>query len=235
MKKALVMMIIVTIFGMAQVLLAQAKTQGQVKKTTSGRVDEKGGKIQEPGKPDESKAIAFDVRLVGGLAVPMGALSTLGLEVGGGGHLDAELKLPFMLGPMQMKVALSVGFYGMGLKPDLTTNTFNASISLVPILGYAIIAFPIKSISLTPYIGIGGGGNASGASITGGSKPSLSSFDGTLAFRLGAGYALPPLPRLSILLNLDYLIIFEQDLSGKPNNAQMLDIELGVSYRLIGK
>jgi len=171
--------------------------------------------------------LALDVRLGGGIGIPIGALSAVGSDLGGGGHVDAELRLPFALGPLEVKAGLSFGVFGFGIT--------DASISMLPVLAYGIVAYPISKIGLTPYAAIGGGGNATVWGLI--SDPSLTgeSFDGTLAFRLGAAYALPPVPKLSIIFDLSYIIVFEQDLSGNPNNGEMFNIELGVSYRILGK
>jgi hypothetical protein len=216
MKK--VVLLIVIFLSINQTVFSQAARQTPPAKPVV--TNEKGA--SESAKPD----LALDIRLAGGLGVPLGVLSDMNSDVGGGGHFDAELRLPFALGPLEVKVGLSAGFFGFGL------TSADASISMVPILGFGIVAYPIKKIGLTPYLAIGGGGNATSWSAGSGSGES---FDGTLAFRLGAGYAIPSLPKLSIILDVSYLIVFEEDSAGQPYNGEMLNIELGVSYRLLGK
>lgn len=204
----------------------------QVKKPAA-TVDEKGRRIQDQTKsPDAQKNnLSLDIRLMGGIGLPMGSLSTAGLGLGGGGHLDVELKFPFSLGSLQLKAGIMGGYYGLGIASN--ANKISASVSVIPILGYGALAFPINSTGLTPYLGVGGGGSSISFQPTGAGAKALSSFDGTLGFRLGAGYALPPLPKLSVNLNLNYLIIFEVDNNNKPNNGQIFNVELGVSYKML--
>jgi hypothetical protein len=229
MKKNIVALLLITVFFGAQVVTTQAQ-QGQVKQPVKTRVDEKGVAADE--KKTSASGIALDVRLAGGIGLPMGSLSAVGLGLGGGGHLGVDFKLPFALGPVELMVGAQGGFYGLGLASS--NGALTASVTLMPFLGFAMVTYPIKNIGITPFLGLGGGATMVGASVSGSSSTSLSSLDATMAFRAGASYMIPGVPKLSVLLNLSYLMIFEADLAGNPNNAQLLGIELGVSYRILG-
>jgi len=217
---------IVSTLIFSQLAFAQAQKQGAAKP----KVDEKSAAIDD--KKPSGPGIALDVRLGGGIALPMGSFSDVGLGLGAGGHLGVDVKMPFALGPMDLLAGAQAGFFGLGLAS--ATTTVQASVSVMPLLVFATFAYPIKDPGITIFLGLGGGASSIGASVSGATSANLSSFDATLAFRAGAAYKIPPMPKLSVLLNLSYLMIFEANLAGGPNNASLLGVELGVSYRLVG-
>lgn len=229
MKKNIFAFLLFTIFFGAPVVITQAQ-QGQVKQPAKTGVTEKGVTTDE--KKSSAAGIALDVRLAGGIGLPMGSLSVVGLGLGGGGHLGVDFKLPLALGPVELMAGAQAGFYGLGLASS--KGALTASVTLMPFLGFAMVTYPIKNIGITPFLGVGGGATMVGANVSGTTAASLSSLDATMAFRVGASYMIPGVPKLSVLLNLSYLIIFEADLAGNPNNAQLMGIELGVSYRILG-
>ena len=108
----------------------------------------------------------------------------------------------------------------------VTATGKTGTLTLLPILAYANAAYPLPS-GLRPYAKIGFG--LTMASLSGeyddGESISASSNDLTMAVSVGTGYTHASLPNLEFLIDMSYMIVFEE-VSGN-----FISFSLGIAYR----
>ncbi len=121
-----------------------------------------------------------------------------------------------------LRAGASLGYSSFNVEATGKTGT----LTLLPILVYANAAYPLPS-GLRPYAKIGFG--LTMASLSGeyedGESINTSSSDLTLSVSIGTGYALASLPNLELLVDISYMIVFEE-VSGN-----FASLSLGIAYR----
>lgn len=121
-----------------------------------------------------------------------------------------------------LRAGASLGYASFPVTATGKTGT----LTLLPVLAYANAAYPLPS-GLRPYGKIGFG--LTMASLSGeyedGESINTSSNDLTLAVSVGTGYTHTSLPRLEFLIDISYMIVFEE-VSGN-----FACLSLGIAYR----
>ncbi len=178
--------------------------------------------LEKGEKPDEipfTEKYKFRMGILPALMIPTG-------DVGGalGMGLGAQIfgDLLFWEKETSIRAGASLGYYSFPVEATGKTGT----LTLLPILLYADAAYPLPS-GFKPYAKIGFG--LTMASLSGeyddGESINASSNDLTLSVGIGTAYALASLPNLEFILDVSYMIVFEE-VSGN-----FASISFGVAYR----
>jgi len=166
-------------------------------------------------------------KLFGGLEIPSGSTATY-IGPGFGLHLDFDAGI-VRFKQVSIRPGFSAGYYSFSKSnPYGATGTVDASITVIPITLYIMGTYTVelKSLTLTPYLSLGGGGSASKFTMSGDLTWDKSSFDGVFSFNTGSALSLKSLKGISFFLNFRYLSVFETQPLG------IAGIELGAGYSL---
>jgi opacity protein-like surface antigen len=163
--------------------------------------------------------------LLPGMSFPVGELGGL-IKVGFAGNIFSDLAVPISFlksRGLYLRSGLSIGYAPFGS----AVSEYDAKISLLPLLAYAELAYPLQ-VGIKPFVRFGTGGTFSSlkdkSENPGASDES--SFDYTLALGAGASYQHRAIPRVEFLLNLGYMILFEEV------NGNFINISIGACYHL---
>lgn len=106
------------------------------------------------------------------------------------------------------------------------SSSFVAKINLLPVLPYAELSYPL-AFGLSPLVRLGIGGSFTFLKDSSGSPDPAneSSFDAAVSISAGASYQHRSIPRVEFLLNLGYLVMFEQV------NGSFINLSIGAYYQ----
>jgi|GEM_PF-3185029 len=163
--------------------------------------------------------------LLPGMSFPVGELGGL-IKVGFAGNIFGDLAVPISFlnsRGLYFRSGLSIGYAPF----SSAVSEYEAKISLLHILAYAELSYPLQ-VGIKPFIRFETGGTFSSlkdkSENPGASDES--SFDYTLAIGAGASYQHRAIPRVEFLLNLGYIILFEEV------NGNFINISIGACYQL---
>lgn len=159
-----------------------------------------------------------------GFSMPIGDIAAV-LSPGYGASLLMDIRIP--LTRLERK-----GFY---LRANISTKILyffskdpdvDANVLLIPNLLGAEISYNLK-YGFRPFFSLGAGFSFA---ILSGESPKTgavqkSSFDGSIMPRLGIGYTNQSIPRIELLLDFGYLLVFEKQ------SGSFINFSFGISYR----
>ncbi|MDH5718997.1 MAG: hypothetical protein OEZ13_00095 [Spirochaetia bacterium] len=230
-------LILILIFGISNLAFAQrgrkAKVQEQEQPTNDAFAEEK---IEQEAKDEEPIDFMKDLKPRAGIylspVIPMGTLGdSISTGFGFGLHADVLFPLSFLKAlNLELRTGLFFAYSSFSGNVDLTiegttdTVPYAMAASIMPLIVYANVGFPMKALGLTPYGSIGTGVTFSSAHKTvDPDSESLvieedrdvkaSSVDGAFNAAAGVLYSNPALPYLDLGVQLRY-IVSVQKLSG---------------------
>jgi hypothetical protein len=158
-----------------------------------------------------------------GLTIPTGDIGSV-LGMGFGGRVFCDFLLPFLNTPGSKYMVRTGLFVGYGSFSS-TDPEIDATVTILPVIIYAEGSYLSES-GFRPYAHLGLGITmASLQKKTEDESISESSSDGTLSVGLGCGYTFNSIPRIEFLVDLNYMIVFEE-VSG-----HFASISIGAAYR----
>jgi opacity protein-like surface antigen len=181
--------------------------------------------VQKSDKAPFKERFQPRIGILPGFAVPVGDVGPV-LNTGFSGSVFGDFSLPISF--LKKSGLVLRGGVSFGYAPfNSSESSAEAKVSLVPILVYTEVSYPLK-FGLSPLVHIGVGGSIANLKDESGSANPAdeSSFDGTFQIAAGAGYSLKSLPQLEFLLNIGLLSVFEEV------NGNFFYTVAGVSYKL---
>lgn len=177
----------------------------------------------EENKPAGSFSEKFQPRigLLAGLTFPAGDVGSV-MKAGFGGSVFVDISIPLSFlskSGLVLRSGVSLGYTSVGSE----NTSFDARVSIVPIVAYVDLGYPLK-FGLVPSFRVGFGGSSVSLKDKSGGGNDLSSFDATL--QIGAAFAYKPFEQIEFLLNTGYAILFEEV------NGNFFYLSLGAAYRL---
>ena len=160
-----------------------------------------------------------------GMSFAVGKLGGM-LKMGLSTKIMADLAIPISFlntKGLTFRSGLLIGY----IPHSSSSSEYEAKINLLPLLPYAEISYPLD-FGLKPFAQVGMGGTFSSLKDKSGSPEASdeSSLDATLLFGAGASYQHKAIRRVEFLMNLGYMILFEQV------NGSFLNLSIGACYQL---